>query len=136
MKRLFTSIIPKSYRRRAVGVAVTIFVRALLNFVGIALFVPVLVVILDRESITKEGYFSAIYDGLGFSSYTSFAITISLGVVAVIILKNIIALLLYRSERNFTYGLYKHLSERLYIGSPKAYPRNSFCGLSIPGYNT
>ena len=116
MKRLFTSIIPKSYRRRAVGVAVTIFVRALLNFVGIALFVPVLVVILDRESITKEGYFSAIYDGLGFSSYTSFAITISLGVVAVIILKNIIALLLYRSERNFTYGLYKHLSERLYIG--------------------
>lgn len=116
MKRLFMSIIPKSYRRRAIGVAATIFLRALLNFAGIALFVPVLVVILDSESISKEGYFRAIYDGLGFESYTSFAISITLGVVAVIILKNIVSLLLYRSERNFTYGLYKHLSERLYIG--------------------
>lgn len=116
MKRLFMSIIPKSYRRRAIGVAATIFLRALLNFAGIALFVPVLVVILDSESISKEGYFRAIYDGLGFESYTSFAISIALGVVAVIILKNIVSLLLYRSERNFTYGLYKHLSERLYIG--------------------
>ena len=110
------SIIPKSYRRRAIGVAATIFLRALLNFAGIALFVPVLVVILDSESISQDGYFRAIYDGLGFESYTSFAISIALGVVAVIILKNIVSLLLYRSERNFTYGLYKHLSERLYIG--------------------
>ena len=94
----------------------TIFLRALLNFVGIALFVPVLVVILDRESITKEGYLSSLYNTLGFSSYTSFAVAIALGVVAIIILKNIISLVLFRSERNFTYGLYKYLSERLYIG--------------------
>lgn len=115
MKSSFWKIIPPTFRRRAIWVALTIFVRALLNFVGLAMLVPILILILDSENIASNGYLSNIYNTLSFNSYEQFVVAVCIAVVSIIILKNILVLLLYRSERNFIYSLYKYLSERLYI---------------------
>ena len=115
MKSSFWKIIPPTFRRRAIWVALTIFVRALLNFVGLAMLVPILILILDSENIASNSYLSDIYNTLSFNSYEQFVVVVCLAVVGIIILKNILILLLYRSERNFIYSLYKYLSERLYI---------------------
>lgn len=115
MKSSLWKVIPRSYRPRAIGVAVTIFLRALLNYVGVAMLVPVLIIILDSENISSNYYLNAIYNALGFSSHQSFIVAVCCAVVAVVILKNIAVLVLYRYERDFIYSLYKHLSERLYV---------------------
>lgn len=115
MKSSFWKIIPPTFRRRAIWVALTIFVRALLNFVGLAMLVPILILILDSENIASNSYLSDIYNTLSFNSYEQFVVVVCLAVVGIIILKNVLVLLLYRSERNFIYSLYKYLSERLYI---------------------
>lgn len=115
MKSSFWKIIPPTFRRRAIWVALTIFVRALLNFVGLAMLVPILILILDSENIASNGYLSNIYNTLSFNSYEQFVVAVCIAVVSIIVLKNILVLLLYRSERNFIYSLYKYLSERLYI---------------------
>lgn len=115
MKSSFWKIIPPAFRRRAIWVALTIFVRALLNFVGLAMLVPILILILDSENISSNGYLSNIYNALSFNSYEQFVVAVCIAVVGIIILKNILILILYRSERNFIYSLYKYLSERLYI---------------------
>ncbi len=115
MKSSFWKIIPPTFRRRAIWVALTIFVRALLNFVGLAMLVPILILILDSENIASNSYLSDIYNTLSFNSYEQFVVVVCLAVVGIIILKNVLILLLYRSERNFIYSLYKYLSERLYI---------------------
>jgi ABC-type multidrug transport system fused ATPase/permease subunit len=57
----------------------------------------------------------ALYDILGCNSDTQFTIIIAAGIVAAIAIKNIIALWLFRFERDFTYSLYSNLSRRLYI---------------------
>lgn len=108
-------IIPKSFRLRAVRVAVTILLRAMLNFVGLAMLVPVLVLILDTNSIHSNSKLNQIYTYLGFSSEEWFVVAICGAVVGVIVLKCAINLWLYTSERNFIYDLYSHLSRRLYI---------------------
>ena len=114
MKRLW-SIIPQRYRHRTIWVAVTIFLRALLNFVGIATLIPILVLILDRNAFATNQYLAKLYTLLNPSSYAQFVVAVCAAIVGVIVLKNIATLLLYRTERNYIYGLYKHLSLSLYL---------------------
>ncbi len=116
MKLDIFRIIPKQFRLRGVGVAFTIFVRALLNFVGLAALLPVLYLILDSESIHSNALLQRLYTLLGFGSDQSFVIAVAVAVVAFIVIKNSINLLLYRAERDYIYALYSHLSRRLFVG--------------------
>ena len=115
MKSGILDIIPKSFRGRSIWVAATILVRALLNFVGLAMLVPVLVLILDTDSIHQSSRLNQIYEALGFTSDEWFVVAVCLAVVGIIILKCAINLGLYTTERNFIYDLYRYLSRRLYI---------------------
>lgn len=110
----FWRIIPQSFRRRTLSVVVTIFLRAILNFVGIATLIPVLMLIINSDNITSSTTLSTLYNALNFSSYQLFSIAVCVAVVAIMAIKNFAILKLYRFERDYIYSLYKNLSERLY----------------------
>ena len=112
----FWDIIPQSFRSRTLGVVLTIFLRAILNFVGVATLIPILILIVDSSNIATTSYLSWLYNALHIDSYQTFSIVVCLGVIAVIVLKNVAVIYLYRFERDYIYSLYKHLSERLYEG--------------------
>ena len=116
MKLKIFDIIPKQYRTKGAGVGLTIFVRALLNFVGLAALLPVLYLILDSEGIHSNTILQKIYDLCRFSSDKQFVIAVAVAVVVFIVVKNLINLLLYRVERDYIYSLYRHLSRRLFVG--------------------
>lgn len=115
MNRSFVHIIPPRFRRRSLWVTLTVFLRALLNFVGLAVLIPVLIIILDTDGIRSNRYLAALYDFGGFTSDRAFILAVCGGVVAVILLKSLVNLALYKVERNFIYDLYRELSRRLYI---------------------
>ena len=115
MKHGILEIIPKSFRGRSIRVAVTILLRAILNFVGLAMLVPVLVLILDTDTIHTNSHLSKIYEMLGFTSDSWFVVAVCAAVVMIIVLKCLVNLGLYTTERNFIYDLYRYLSRRLYI---------------------
>ena len=115
MKSNLLKIIPSAFRTRGIMVTVTILLRTLLNFMGLAALLPVLYLILDSENIGTNPYLSALYNYLGFTSNTTFVVTIALSVVAFIAIKCLINLLLYRFERDYIYSLYRYLSRNLYI---------------------
>ncbi len=114
MKSKIIAIIPAAFRKRAIWVTLSIFLRALLNFVGLAVLIPVLVLIIDADNIHQNRWLEWIYTGLGFSSEQNFALAICGGVVAIIAIKCLLSLALFKVERNFTFDLYRHLSHRLY----------------------
>ena len=116
MKLEFLDIIPKQFRLKGIGVGLTIFVRALLNFVGLAALLPVLYLILDAESIHSNSILQSIYDLFGFGSDKQFVVAVAIAVVLFIVVKNLVNLLLYRVERDYIYSLYRHLSHRLFVG--------------------
>ena len=109
-------IIPSHLRAKGVGVCFTIFVRALLNFVGLAALLPILYLILDNEAIHSNQTLQAVYNTLGFKSDIHFVIAVAIFVVAFIVAKNLVNLLLYRFERDYVYTLYRNLSRRLFVG--------------------
>ena len=110
------SIIPNKFRTKGIGVSLTIFVRALLNFMGLAALLPILYLILDSENMHSNKVIHAIYTSLGFNSDTQFVIATALAVVLFIVAKSAINITLYRIERDYIYSLYRHLSRQLFIG--------------------
>lgn len=114
MIRRLWHIIPTGYRRSALWVAATIFMRAILNFVGIAMIVPLLIILLDRDSLSTTPLLGKIYNALGFTCYENFVISMCVAIVAIMLIKNIVVLVLYRVERNYIYSLYKEFSSRLF----------------------
>ncbi len=115
MNALPLEIIPPAFRRRGLWVVCTIFLRALLNFLGLAMLLPVLVLILDTESIHNVEYLQKLYTWGGFQSDKAFVIAVCIGVVAIIAAKCLISYRLYRTERDYIFGLYRYLSFRLYV---------------------
>ena len=115
MKLKVLNIIPRSARGRGVVVAATIFIRALLNFVGLAALLPVLYLILDSENIGSNPLLSSVYNYLGFESELKFVVALTIAVVLFIVVKCVVNLLLYRFERDYIYSLYRYLSRNLYI---------------------
>ncbi len=116
MKFTIFDIIPKELRAKGVGVSFTIFVRALLNFIGLAALLPILYLILDSDSMHSNKLLHGLYEFFGFTSDKAFVVAIALAVVLFIIAKNAINLLLYRIERDYIYNLYRYLSRRLFVG--------------------
>ena len=114
MRRLW-SIIPQRYRRRTIWVAATIFLRALLNFVGVATLIPILLLILDRNAMASNAHVARLCDTLNIESYEGLVFGVCAAIVAIILVKNLAILLLYRTERNYIYALYEHLSKNLFL---------------------
>ena len=108
-------IIPNRFRTKGVGVSITIFVRALLNFAGLAALLPVLYLILDTDNLRSNAIINKIYEAIGFQSDQHFIIAVAVAVVLFIVAKSLINILLYRVERDYTYSLYRHLSRKLLI---------------------
>lgn len=115
MYRRIVNIIPSGYGRRGAALIATLLARAALNFFGIAALVPLLVLILDGESLRSHPTLDRIYQSLGFGDYRIFAIATAAAAVGAIVLKGAINMSLYRVERDYVYDIYRDLSRRLYI---------------------
>lgn len=115
MYHRIVNIIPSGYGRRGAALIATLLARAALNFFGIAALVPLLVLILDGESLRSHPTLDRIYQSLGFGDYRIFAVVTAVTAVAAIVLKGAINMSLYRVERDYVYDIYRDLSRRLYI---------------------
>ena len=115
MIRSIIDIIPTSYRSCGLWVTIGIVVRALLNFIGVAMLVPLFVVVLDPEA-QRSGIFATISESLGLNNESNFAIYMCVATFAIIVLKNLAIILLHRHENSYILSVYTALSRQLFIG--------------------
>lgn len=115
MNLSFLNIIPAKFRRRGAVVIFTIILRAVLNFVGLAMLLPVLMLILDADSVRANPYMERAFEMSGIKSTGWFIAAVCAAVVLVIAIKCLLNMWLYRTERNYIYALYRHMSRKMYI---------------------
>lgn len=87
MLKKIIAIIPAQYKVRGVIVAITILLRACLNFFGITLLIPLLILILEGDAMHQNDKVEWLYNLLGCKSDTQFTITIAIAIVVAIALK-------------------------------------------------
>ena len=95
------SIIPRPFKRKGVWVALSLFLRAILDFAGVVVFIPVL-----SEVLEKDGTFETV-------------LPVALAALAFILLKGAAVLLLTGFRSRFVFSLYSSLSDRVlknYLG--------------------
>ena len=107
-------IIPQKFRAATVGVIFTALVRALLNFVGLAVLLPVLIMVLDSQRIHSNRLLVTLYNWGGFSSDQQFIVATCVAVIAFIAIKQGANLLLQRFQRQYTINLYKYFSIKVF----------------------
>jgi hypothetical protein len=88
--RKILSLIPQSMRPKTYGVVLTSIVRALLNFIGLAAVLPILMLVLDPDSLMSNIWVEKVFLYLRFSSINYFIIAICIGVFLVYLVKNIL----------------------------------------------
>lgn len=110
----FLKLIPPKFRRRGIGVACSLFVKAGLNLIGLAMLLPVLALALDPASLSGDGWMAACYRMSGCHSAEQFAWLTAGMIVGIVAVKCLMTFLLSRIERRYIYDLYTALSRRLY----------------------
>lgn len=112
--RKLLSLIPREYRRGCINVALLVPFKAILDLVGVAVLLPVMVLVLDPARL-EASFLGKWVTNMGYSIGDNFGITVLTMVVAVLVLKVILSLCIQRYQSTFLSSLYRELSSRLFI---------------------
>jgi len=112
------SLIPREYHSRGILVAALVPLKAILDLIGVATLIPVIMLVLDPDTLEKSFIGSLFrYLGLNGDAFTSrgFSLFVILAVVAVLLVKIVLSLLITRCQNKYLMSLYRNLSSRLFI---------------------
>jgi len=107
-------LIPSVYRRQGIGVTFSVLLQALLNFAGLALLVPLLLLILDPQSVHSASWIGKFRSAMNISNDTVFVIIVCAGTGGLILLKNALNLLINSFRVNYVNRLFLYFSEKMY----------------------
>ena len=89
-------LLPQNERRRGAWVALTVLLRSLLDFAGVAALIPVLVMVMGREPDARRG------------------LLLCGAVLAFVLLKNAVVMRLARFQSRYLLDLYREFSRRMF----------------------
>lgn len=89
-------LLPRSERRRGAWVALTVLLRSLLDFAGVAALIPVLVMVMGREPDVRRG------------------LLLCGAVLAFVLVKNAVVIRLARFQSGFLLALYRRFSRQMF----------------------
>ncbi len=92
--RKIYSLIPESFRKKSILVALSLFLRALLDFAGVVVFIPVLARVLEKDGTPAT------------------VLPVAAAALAFIIVKGIVVLLLARYRSRFVFSMYTALADK------------------------
>ena len=115
MTKKLLQLIPASFQKKGLVVVVAAFVRAMLNFIGLAAMLPVLLLILDANAILTNPISAYIY-GLGiFPSVRWFVIGVCVAVILVFLIKNLLNIALLHFQNRFFIQLFEYFSKQMFV---------------------
>lgn len=112
--RLIIEVLPRKLRIKAGLNLVFIFINSLLELIGIAFLIPLLVIILDEKKLVTNVWLQKIYILLGFETNTDFIVFLGVFVLLFTILKNIASIFLLKLQYSFSFSVYTQISASLF----------------------
>ena len=103
----------QSDQKKGIWIVVLMVLNALLDFFGLASFLPLLFLLINQNFITSNKYVFWLYSYFNFSSASSFTIAFTGFVLTFIIFKNVVALWITRAKASFCFAVGSGLSSRM-----------------------
>ena len=95
-------------------VVVTLF-GALIDVVGLAFLIPVMMAATDPSFVESNQYMSMTYDALGFTEYRSFMMFLGVVLLLVFVVKNTLAMLLHYAHSSYSMSVATNMARRQFI---------------------
>ena len=108
------NLIPSDKRRGLPLMLLTALCSAVIDLVGIAALVSVLLVVLDENFLTTTPLFATIYNAVGFTSERAFIVAVCGAVLLLIALKGVCSVALGQVRGRYMMRLFADLSQRMY----------------------
>lgn len=108
------NLIPSDKRRGLPLMLLTALCSAVIDLVGIAALVSVLLVVLDENFLVNTPIFAAIYNAVGFTSERAFIVAVCGAVLLLIALKGVCSVALGQVRGRYMMRLFADLSQRMY----------------------
>lgn len=114
IRRILKLITPEERRRAYRLVVVTLF-GALIDVVGLAFLIPVMMAATDPSFVESNQYMSMTYDALGFTEYRSFMMFLGVVLLLVFVVKNTLAMLLHYAHSSYSMSVATNMARRQFI---------------------
>ena len=107
-------LLPKKYKRKLILASASVFVMAIMDLVSLGILLPVLLLVLDKDNISQNHYFSILYQKGGFASEQAFIGTVCLVVFLISLGRTLINTYIQYSQTKRLFEISKYLSLHLY----------------------
>lgn len=110
LKKVF-DLLPKKLKRLSALFVSIILITSILDLLGIALFIPLLLLLLEDDYIHNHDSIEYIYELLNFTSQTGFTTFLLVSIFILVVLKNIASIYLTRKQTLFALIIQTDISE-------------------------
>ncbi len=108
------SLIPKQRRKPFVTNCLLDLFRNLLDLVGLASILPVIIVIFDSSTLKGNNILARVFRHFNLESVGEFGLVLALGVLLFLPLKSMLTIFINKRQQIFLLGLYKYYSSSIY----------------------
>lgn len=112
--RFILDLLPKKQRVRLMGVGFLLLVNSVLELIGLGAIIPVFAVLLEENVVEKYAWAEWIYTSFGLTDERQLIIALALGLLLVIVVKNLLSLLITQFNSTFALTLSKDFALRLH----------------------
>lgn len=103
-------LLPKEYRTKAFFVFLLLILSSVIEFLGLAILIPLFTVVVDSKIIFSNDILRSFYDFFNFSSTKAFSIFLSLLIGGIFLIKNIALIFINHYLIKFSFKLYNYYS--------------------------
>ena len=111
---LIKTLLGKSERIKAIGVALLLVVNSILELAGLSSIFPLFVLLLEDNVVEKYSWANWIYLNFNLASEHQLIIVIAVSIFLIFLIKNLISLIISKIQSEFSYLLFKNLALRLH----------------------
>jgi len=101
-------------KKNSIYVVFFSFINTLLDLLGLGLFIPLILIVFQDENIINNPYLAPIYNYFAFSSEINFILDFGVLIMFTIVSKNILSLWIQKFQLNFSFSIFKYVSQRLF----------------------
>jgi ATP-binding cassette, subfamily B, bacterial PglK len=110
--KLVLSILSPLARKKSVWIIVLVIVNALLDFLSVAAFLPLLIFVVKPDGISAIPFVETLYTQLGFSSAARVIIGFAVFLFLIIGIKNLVTRWIAMKKASYAFGISEDLSSR------------------------
>lgn len=108
-------LLPHQFRKRAIGIIIIGIINRLLDLVGLASLLPIIIIIMNPSSLKGgDSFMARLFQLIGLDSIAQFGIILGIAALVLLPFKSIITIWLGNIQNKYYLEIYKHYSQRLY----------------------